>query len=218
METTVRARSSSLLGLFRALTGDTRTFIRQEIQLAKTELSEKLSKLGRNAVALAAGGFIAYAGLIVFLIGLGWLLSYAFQSLDLQPALANFIGLAIIGFITIGTGVIFLMKGLHTIKNESLAPEKTIQSLKDFKSVHTDVPESPEAPKPTSEEMQTRVSATEDRMGETLDELGRRLSPSHINAEVKARISANPYRSGLIAMAAGLVSGLFLKRKTRHAT
>jgi len=121
--TTVRTRtSSSLLGLFRALKGDTRTFVRQEIQLAKTELSEKISRFGKNAAALAVGGFIAYAGLIVFLIGLGWLISYAFQSLDMQPALASFVGLAIVGFLTISIGVIFLMKGLKTIQHESLAP------------------------------------------------------------------------------------------------
>jgi len=65
--------------------------------------------------------------------------------------------------------------------------------------------------------MQNRVEATENRMGDTLDELGRRLSPSHINAQVKARISGSPYRSGLIAMSAGLLSGLFLRRRRRHA-
>jgi len=47
--------------------------------------------------------------------------------------------------------------------------------------------------------------------------LGRRLNPSHINAEVKARISANPYRLGSIAMVAGLVSGLLIQRRRRHA-
>jgi len=217
METTMRSRSSTLLGLFRALTRDTRTFIRQEIQLVKTEVSEKVSKLGRNAATLAIGGFIAYAGLIVFLIGLGWLLSFAFQSMDMAPALASFIGLAIIGFLTIGIGVIFLMKGLKTIQHESLAPQKTIQTLKDLKGGHHPAFEDSEEHKASSTEMQTRVEATENRMGETLDELGRRLSPSHINAEVKARISAKPYKSGLIAMAAGVISGLFLRRKLSQA-
>jgi hypothetical protein len=64
--------------------------------------------------------------------------------------------------------------------------------------------------------MQTRVEATENRIGQTLDELGRRLSPEHIQAEVTHHIQVNPYRSGFIAMGAGLLTGLFLRIKLRR--
>jgi ElaB/YqjD/DUF883 family membrane-anchored ribosome-binding protein len=119
--------------------------------------------------------------------------------------------------VTISIGTILLLKGLKTIQNESLAPEKTIQTLKELKGGPVEVPMSAEQEHPSSSQMQMRVEQTESRMGETLDELGRRLSPSHINAEVKARISANPYRSGLIAMVAGVLSGFLLRRRLRHA-
>lgn len=74
MQTSTAPRTS-LRRLFRALTSDAKTFIRQEVQLAKTEIGEKLSEFGRNAAALAIGRFVAYAGLIVFLLSLGCLLA-----------------------------------------------------------------------------------------------------------------------------------------------
>ncbi len=219
MPTLLRARTS-LVGLFRALTGDTQTFIRQEIQLAKTELSEKASRLGKNAASLAVGGAVAYAGLIVFLIGLGWLIAYAIESAGVQPVLAGFIGLGAIGLLTIAGGGVLVMKGLKTISQESVKPERTVRTLQELRGTQTSettaaFAQTESSDKPDSEEMQHRVEATENRMGETLDELGRRLSPQHINAEVKARISANPYRSGIIAMAAGILSGVIIRRKSR---
>lgn len=47
-------------------------FISQEVELAKKEISEKTSTYARNTVKLVAGGFVAYAGLIVFLAGIGF--------------------------------------------------------------------------------------------------------------------------------------------------
>ena len=217
---TASAPRASVFRLFRALTTDTRTLLRQEVQLAKTEISEKISRMGRNAAALAVGGFVAYAGLIVFLIGLGWLLAWAFSLAGLAPIFAAFLGLAIIGLIATAIGCGLLLKGLKTFSNESLAPERTLHTLQELKGTRTAALASETAKgaaKPSSGEMQARVELTESRMGETLDELGERLSPQHINAEVKQRIQANPYRAGLYAMLAGLVSGLMLRRKHRHA-
>ena len=57
---------SSIGGLIRNLREDTKRLLNQQIELLKSELSEKTSCFGRNAVALAIGGFIAYAGFIVY--------------------------------------------------------------------------------------------------------------------------------------------------------
>ncbi len=211
----------SLFGLIRALTGDTRTFIRQEIELAKTELSEKLASMGRNAAALAVGGFVAYAGLIVFLIGLGWLIGWAFQLAGLQPVFAVFVGLSATGLLVIAVGCALLLKSLKTLSSQSLAPERTVHTLQELKGtapVHASSSTGePSKSKPSSAELQARVEATENRMGEALDELGYRLSPGHIKAQVKEKIETNPYRSGLIALGAGVLSGLFLRSRLRRA-
>src|SRR3954465_7994348 len=50
------------------------TLVREEIELAKAEVSEKLSKLARGAgVGIAAGAF-AFLALIMILHGIAWLL------------------------------------------------------------------------------------------------------------------------------------------------
>jgi ElaB/YqjD/DUF883 family membrane-anchored ribosome-binding protein len=214
-------RGTSVFRLFRVLSSDTRTLLRQEVALAKTEISEKLSRMGRNAVALLAGGLIAFAGLIVLLVGLGWLLAYAINSAGVQPLLAAFIGLGGIGLLVAIVGGLWVLKAAKSISKESLAPQRTLHTLHELKGpqpVSETVPGSGKAAeKPSSAEMQARVEATETRMGETLDELGYRFSPSHINSQVKQRIQAKPYSSGLVAMGAGLLSGLLLTRRHRRA-
>ena len=216
-------RRRSLLGLVRNLTFDTKTFIRQEVQLAKAELSEKISKLGRNALSLAIGGFVAYAGLIVLLIGLGSLLGLAFEKAGLSTAMAGFLGLGAVGLLVLVVGCVMLLKGVKSLSRESLTPERTVQTLKELRGdddedyyaeSYNDEENGEEAP--STDELQARVEATENRMGETLDEIGYRLSPSHINAEVKTKIEENPYRYGLVALGVGVASGLMLRSKLRR--
>ena len=60
---------NSILGLFKQLARESKIFVREEVQLAKTELSEKLSSKAKSGTKIVVGGFVAYAGLIVFLIG-----------------------------------------------------------------------------------------------------------------------------------------------------
>ena len=211
---------SSLVGLVRYLTNDLKTFLRQEVDLAKAEVSEKISWMGKNVVMLAAGGFVAYAGLIVFLIGLGWLVAWGLQKAGMQPLMAGFLGLIIIGVLVAGAGAAFILKGIKLFSSDTLVPKRTlntIQRLKGTTPQPSPVHENSDKPLPSSEEMQARVVQTENRMSETLDELSRRLSPQQINARMKERIRQKPYRSGLVAMSVGLLGGLFLGRESRRA-
>jgi hypothetical protein len=222
METATTTSRPSIINLVRALTGDTKTFIREEVQLAKTEITEKISKMGKNAVSLAIGGFVAYAGLIVFLIALGLILMYAFEAAGLSHVMAAFLGFLIIGVLIMGIGGAFIAKAIGGFSKDSVKPERTIHTLQELRSsqrIEVETPKEEEEPEhqPSSEEMQARVEATEDRLSQTLDELGQRLSPSHINRKVKQTIRANPYKYSLIAMAAGFTSAVLLRWKLRHA-
>ena len=214
------AAETSTLGLVRSLTNDTKRLLRQEIELAKAEVSEKVSFFSRNAVAVAIGGFIAYAGLIVFLVGVGWLVGWAFQKAGVQPVLAEFLGLVTIGLLVAAAGGVLVLKGMKTFSKNSLAPQRTIhtlQRLKGNEEASTTAQNPKAAAKRPSEELQAQVEETENRVSETLDTLGHRLSPRHINQRVKHRIQERPYQSGLLAVAAGLVSGLYLTRGSRHS-
>lgn len=211
----------SIVGLVRTLKVEVQKLFRQELELVKAELSEKLSVFGRNAAALVAGGVLAYAGLIVFLIGIGWLIAWALEHAGLDPALAGFVGLAVTGLAGLGVGMGLVLKGIKTMSKESLAPQKTVHTIQRLRpsapKPELAEPEVP-APKHSSQEMQSRVERTEDRVADTLEELGQRLSPAQFHAQVKHRIREKPYRSGLVAMAAGVLSGLVLTRPSRHSS
>lgn len=51
------------------------TLIREEIELAKTEVSEKVSKLLRGSVVGVAAGVFAFLALILVMEGIAWLLN-----------------------------------------------------------------------------------------------------------------------------------------------
>jgi hypothetical protein len=211
--------SISTLGLVRRLTNDTKQLLRQEIELAKAETSEKISLLTRNSIVIAVGGLIAYAGLMVFLAGVGWLIGWAFQRAGVEPLLAEFIGFAIIGLVVAAIGSLFVMKAIKTFSKDKLTPQRTIHSLQRLKGSDESNANGTmkSAPKRPSKEIEAQMAETENRMSAALDTLGERFSPRHINQQVKHRIQRSPYQSGLLAMAAGLVGGLFLTRGHRSS-
>ena len=114
----------SLGDLFKELTRETQLLVRQEIQLAKTEASEKASKAGKNVGFIAAGGFVAYAGFIVLVVALGFLLG-TFMPL--------WLGLLIAGGGVLIVGGALLQKGLSGLKNTDFSLEHTSKTLQEDK-------------------------------------------------------------------------------------
>jgi hypothetical protein len=207
---------SSILELVKDLRQQFKTFVREEIHLAKAELSEKVSRMGKGSVNIAIGGFVAYAGLIVFLAGLGMLIAFALKKLDLDPLLSTFIGLGAIGFIVIAVGAIMLLGGLKALKKESLTPERTIDTLQRVKGTeHVAEPREskPKKDERTSEEIEKSVVKTESRMAATMEELGDRLTMTHLRHQANAHLHKHPYRWSLVAMGAGVCGSLLMKRK-----
>jgi uncharacterized membrane protein YqjE len=56
------------------------TLVREEIELAKTEVSEKVSKLIRGSVVGIAAGVFAFLGLILLMEAIAWLLNDIFDT------------------------------------------------------------------------------------------------------------------------------------------
>ena len=122
----------SIVQLLRELTTATRTLLKQEVDLAKTEMTEKASRVGINLGALAVGGAVAFLGALALLAavvyGLTSILS-KFMSLGVAVWLAPLI----VGGILAAVGTSLVKKALATLKRESLTPEKTTQSLQENK-------------------------------------------------------------------------------------
>jgi hypothetical protein len=68
------AEERSLADLVVDVSEHASTLVREEIELAKAEVSAKVAKLGRGAVVGVAAGTFAFLALILILHGIAWLL------------------------------------------------------------------------------------------------------------------------------------------------
>jgi len=118
------AQGRSLMGLFADLWRETQTLVHQEAQLAKAELSEKLSQVTTGAGEIAAGGAILFAGFIVLLFA-----AVGALELLIQSEHAIWLAPLIVGVIVMIAGYLLLSRGRKQMQAESLAPERTMESL-----------------------------------------------------------------------------------------
>ena len=109
--------------MFAELSRETRTLVQQELQLAKAELTEKASKMGKGAAFIAGGGLIAYAGLLAIVAAFVLIL----MAIRLPAWAAAFLG----GVLVAGIGYLLIRSGLAALKAQELAPRKTIDTLKE---------------------------------------------------------------------------------------
>jgi hypothetical protein len=118
--------------LLKELTHESSTLLKQEVDLAKTEMSEKASRVGANLGEVAVGGAVALLGAIALVMaaiyGLGAILNNF-----LSPETASWLAPLIVGGILAAVGYSMIKKALETLKRESLTPEKTTQSLQENK-------------------------------------------------------------------------------------
>lgn len=118
-----RRDERSLGELFGDLAKETSMLVRQEVQLAKTEMTEKVSAVGKDAGMIAVGGFVAYAGLLAFIATL----IIALGQLGVPWWLASLI----VGVVVAAVGYFLIQKGINAIKQTNMAPQQTIQTLKE---------------------------------------------------------------------------------------
>lgn len=113
----------SLGDLFSELTRETTELVRQEMALAKAEMSQKATSVARDVAYLAAGGLVLYAGFLALLAALIIGIS--------QAGLTWWISALIVGAVVVAIGGFLVMAGIKNLKNQSLAPQKTVDSLKE---------------------------------------------------------------------------------------
>lgn len=125
-EQTRPAKDERSLGeLLAELAQEVTTLVRQEVSLAKTEMSQKVSRVGMHLGFLAAGGAVAYAGLLAILAAVIILLA--------QAGLPWWGAALLVGAVVTGVGAFLVMKGLNALKQEDLAPRQTLATLEALK-------------------------------------------------------------------------------------
>jgi uncharacterized membrane protein len=122
----------SLGQILKDLTSETSTLLRQEVDLAKTEISEKTSRVGTHVGALAAGGAVAFLGALALLFALIYGLTSLldrFMSLRVAVWLAPLaVGLALAA-----VGYSMMKKARESLRHEGIAPKRTTESLQENK-------------------------------------------------------------------------------------
>ena len=113
--------------------------VREEIELAKAEITQKVTKLGKGAGALAAAGVLAVFALIFFFHGVAWLFNDAFdwtawwKGYFATFALIIAMG-AVIGFL----GVRWLKGGSPPTPELAIEEAKRTRQMLDQQSVQRD--------------------------------------------------------------------------------
>lgn len=128
-----RRDERSIGQILRELTHETSLLLRQEVDLAKTEMSEKASRVGTNLGSVAVGGAVAFLGAIALLMAVIYALGAILNNF-VSPDTASWLAPLIVGAILAAAGYSLMTKALATLKQESLAPKKTTQSLQENKA------------------------------------------------------------------------------------
>lgn len=129
----VEPRDRSIASLLKELRDETTTLFRQEIALAKTEMSEKASTAGKNAASIGAGAAVLMAGALVLLLGVAALLYWGLAAMGMSHYVAGWLAPLIVGVVTALIGYGMIQKGVSTLKRMSPVPEKTVESIKEDK-------------------------------------------------------------------------------------
>lgn len=115
----------SLGQLFQELIAETRTLVRQEVALAKTELTDKASFVGKNAAMIAAGGLVVLMGALPVIAGIVIALGH-----KIGYATASFL----VGILFVVVGAVIAMKAIGAMKKTPMAPQQTVAQVKETKT------------------------------------------------------------------------------------
>lgn len=112
----------SLGELFGELNREFGHLVRQEVQLAKTELREEAAKAGKAAGMLGGAGVAAMFALLLLSFAAAWGLA------EVMPAGFAFL---IVGAVYAVLSLILFLRGRAQLKEVSPVPEQTIDTLKE---------------------------------------------------------------------------------------
>lgn len=108
--------------LFSDLATDMSNLVRQEVALAKLEITQKGKYLGRNVGYLVVGGAVAYAGLLAVIAAIIMLLD------RVMPAWGAAL---LVGVLVAGIAWLLIGKALAALQQADLTPRETVETLKE---------------------------------------------------------------------------------------
>jgi hypothetical protein len=119
---TVQQPDQSLGDLFSQLSGDLSALMRDEVQLAKVEMTESAKQAARAGGMLGAAGFAGYMAIILLSFALAWGLT------EIVPIGVAFL---IVGLLWVAVGAVLFVAGQQRLKATELKPEQTIETMQE---------------------------------------------------------------------------------------
>lgn len=120
----------SLATLFSDLTRDTVDLVRQEIALARAELSQKVSTAQGALSSMAIGAAVILAGLFLLLQAVVGVLERV-----LPPDMAPWLAPLMVGLVVAVIGWVMLRAGRSQLDPDKLVPQRTMDSLRRDRAV-----------------------------------------------------------------------------------
>jgi hypothetical protein len=118
---TASTADASVGSLLRELAHEVPALLRNEVALAKSEMREQMADVQKATGAIATGGAVALAGLVVVLMAVVYALS---------EVMAPWLAAAIVGGAALVIGYMMLSSGREKLRNASMRPERTVDSLR----------------------------------------------------------------------------------------
>lgn len=115
----------SLGRLFSELAGETGTLVRQEMELAKAEMTAKARTVGRSTAVIAAGGALAHVGALALTAAI---------VLGLGAVVPLWLSALVIGVVFVGAGYALVRSGRAAIGAIDPVPQQTMVTLQDGKA------------------------------------------------------------------------------------
>jgi hypothetical protein len=106
--------------------------IKSELALLKSEISASVSNMGKDGAMIAAGGFIAYTGAVLALVGIASLIAWGLNAAGLSVLMSLWIAFLAFGLIVAAAGYMILKSGLSKMKEVSMSPKQTVATVKEF--------------------------------------------------------------------------------------
>lgn len=116
-------KDDNIVDLVGRLTSQGAHLAQEQVALMQAEVREATNEVKQAIAAYAAAAVVGLAGLGVTLMGLGWLLAVAIESVPL--------GILIVGIVTLIIATILYSSAKSKTKTTHLKPDRTIRTLED---------------------------------------------------------------------------------------
>ena len=108
--------------LFGDLASEMGNLVRQEVALAKVEVTQKAKRIGRNVAYLVIGGAIGYAALLAVIAAIIMLLA------RVMPWWGSAL---LVGILIAGISWLLIGRALSALQETEITPRETVETLKE---------------------------------------------------------------------------------------